>query len=74
MTSFNELIVKLTETRHKQPLAELQNLPGPGIEMTPAQMRQFADALVSAANDCEQRMLYKKRLGNEIKSYPFYEI
>ena len=39
--------------------------------MTPSQMRLLAAALIAAANDCEQRMDYKKRFEYEIKSYPF---
>jgi len=36
-----------------KPLASFQNLPGPDPDMTPAQMRNLAAALVKIADDCE---------------------
>lgn len=70
MTLFTELQVRHTQTRHNQPLAELLNLPGNGTEMTPAQMRALATALMTAADDCEQRAMDKKHFMKTIKLYP----
>ena len=56
----NVLHVRMTETRHGEPLATVRNLPGGDADMTPAQMRALAQALLAAATDCEARSIGKK--------------
>lgn len=47
------LMVKHTVTYTESPLLELANLPGEGAELTPADARAIAAALLAAADDCE---------------------
>ena len=47
------LNVTLAQTYKREPLAVVDNLPGQGAELTPAQMRGLAQALLAAATDCE---------------------
>jgi len=49
------LTVILDRTRKKMPLATVKNLPGPDADLTPAQMRTLAAALMAAASECEAR-------------------
>jgi hypothetical protein len=49
----NELTVTLCQTYKREPLATLENLPGPGAELTPAQLRALADGLLRIAADAE---------------------
>jgi hypothetical protein len=51
--SARTLHVKHTVTRHGAPLAVVSDLPGEGAELTPAQLRQLAAALLTAADECE---------------------
>lgn len=50
------LNVRHTVDRHGKPLAVLDDLPGHGAEFYPADLRQLARALNTAANDAEQGM------------------
>jgi len=43
-----------TVDRHGKPLAVIDDLPGQFAELRPADLRQFARALNTAANDLEQ--------------------
>lgn len=49
------LRVRLTCTRHAAPLAVVDGLPGGGAELTPAQLRDLAAALMRVAADAEAR-------------------
>lgn len=51
--SIQTLHVKHTITRHGAPLAVVDRLPGDGAELTPAQLRQLAAALLAVADECE---------------------
>ena len=48
------LNVRHNRTADNLPLA-IVDLPGPGAEMTPGQMRELARALLDAADECESR-------------------
>lgn len=50
-----QLNAKLTHTCRGEPLAEVDNLPGAGAELTPRELRALAAALVAIAADCEGR-------------------
>lgn len=64
------LRVRLTETRHKEPLAMLCNLACLDADMTPAQLRQLAQALLSAADDCEARPIDQHHFTFTEREYP----
>ncbi|WP_367154679.1 hypothetical protein [Methylomonas sp. HYX-M1] len=49
-----QLNVRLTQDRNKKPLAVVENFPGLDAEMTPAQLRSLAKALMNAADVCEE--------------------
>jgi hypothetical protein len=51
----NALTVSLTRTFDNQPLAVVDNLPGGGAELRPAQLRALAATLQRIADDCEAR-------------------
>lgn len=63
------LKVTLTETRHKEPLATVRNLPGGDADLTPAQLRALAAALLAAAADCEARPIDKRRHTTDEREY-----
>jgi hypothetical protein len=50
-----ELTVVLAKTYDHKPLAVVRNLPGLDAEMRPSEMRALADALRTAADECEGR-------------------
>lgn len=64
------LRVRLSETKHKEPLAMLCNLACLDTDMTPAQLRQLAQALLSAAHDCEVRPLDQQHFTFTEREYP----
>lgn len=45
--------VKHTATRHGDPLAVIDGLPGSDADLTPAQLRQLAAVLTAIADDSE---------------------
>ena len=51
------LEVALTATYQGKPLAVINRLPGDGAELTPAQCRMLAQALLRIADDAEGRKL-----------------
>lgn len=53
MSTLTKLTVKHTATRHGNPLVCFADLPGPDAELTPAQIRGFAAALLAIADDCD---------------------
>lgn len=63
--------VTLCEDRFKKPLAVL-DLPGPGIELRPEQIRLLAAALLEIADDCEARKIDKKHYTAETRFYPWF--
>jgi hypothetical protein len=65
------LEITLTETHDKKPLVTVENLPGPGCDLTPRQLRALAAALYAAAYDCEDRLAdLGDRFWNLKKHYP----
>lgn len=65
-----ELEVLHTQTYDRRPLATLRNLPGNDADMTPAQMRELAAALLTAADECEQRPMDRRHFSRTVKRYP----
>lgn len=66
----NELVVMLTRTRDKKPLAIIDNFPGRWVDMTPDQLRAMAQTLLLIASDCESRPLEEECFREIKKSYP----
>lgn len=64
-----ELEVLHTQTYDRRPLATLRNLPGNDADMTPAQMRALATALLAAADECEARPMDKRHFLRVKRSY-----
>lgn len=64
------LQVKHTVCYKPEPLAVLSNLSGAGAEMTPAQLRQLAAALLVAADDCEALFEKTRWYGPVRREYP----
>jgi hypothetical protein len=60
-----------TATRHGQPLAQIDGLPGGCAEMTPQQMRDLAAALTLAADDCHQLPI-RKGQRRVVREYPLH--
>lgn len=56
------LAVRHAVSYRDEPLLSLMNLPGPGQDVTPADARLLAGALLRAAEDCE-------RLANDTRRY-----
>jgi hypothetical protein len=50
-----ELTADLCRTRDGQPLATVDGLPGGGADLTPAQLRALAGALLRIADDAQAR-------------------
>lgn len=65
------LTVMLTRTRDASPLATVDGLPGSGADLTPAQLRALAAALLRVAADAEARPLMwrGKPLPSERRQY-----
>lgn len=51
------ILAKLCQTRDGRPLATLEGLPGDGADLTPADLRALAAALLRVAADAEGRKL-----------------
>lgn len=51
------LAVTLCQTFDRKPLAIVDGLPGGGADLTPAQLRALADALLRIAADAEARSM-----------------
>jgi hypothetical protein len=64
-----ELTVVLTQTYDRKPLAMVRNLPGLDADMTPSQMRELADLLRMAADECESRPMGKKTFMRVTRTY-----
>ena len=54
MSAGTQIVITHTLTRHGQPLATVEGLPGAGAELTPLELRALAELLQQAARDCEQ--------------------
>jgi hypothetical protein len=63
------LTVTLTRSYKNEPLATVHNLPGPGADLYPVQMRALAAALINAANECEARPMGKRSFVKTVKMY-----
>ncbi len=64
------LTVNLTRTFDNQPLAVVDNLPGGGAELRPAQLRALAIALQRIADDCEARPATSRNWAPARRDYP----
>ena len=69
------LNVALTVTRDMEPLAVVDGLPGGGAELSPAELRSLAAALLRIADDAAGRpkMRRGKPLPAERKWYPLID-
>ena len=68
------LNVTLTRTRDLQPLATVDGLPGGSADLTPAQLRALAAALLRIADDAEVRPVKAKTLPTVRKEYRLQEV
>ena len=64
----NKLSATLCQTRTRAPLVSV-DLPGPGADLTPAQLRALADALIRIAADAERQPM-DKRYTSKHRRYP----
>lgn len=64
------LTVCLSRTFDGAPLAVVDNLPGSGAELRPAQLRALASALQRIADDCEARPVKGRHWAPARRSYP----
>lgn len=67
------LTVKHTVSYKDEPLACVENLPGNFADLTPAQMRRLAVALMNAADDCELLAKDARRYGPIRREYSLRE-
>lgn len=63
----------LTQTFRRTPLAVLDNMPGQGAELTPAQLRSLAAALTKIADDTEARPMTAKHFMPARREYQLKE-
>lgn len=63
------LRAQLTVTYRDEPLAVIENLPGYGAELTPAQLRALSAALLAVANDAESLCEQTRRYGPAKRDY-----
>jgi len=68
------LDVALTRTRDLQPLATVDGLPGGSADLTPAQLRALAAALLRIADDAEARPVRAKTLPTVRREYRLQEV
>lgn len=66
----NFLHVKHTITYQDEPLVHFSDLPGYDAELTPAQIRALALALLRAADDCEAQFARTRKNGPMHRKYP----
>ena len=64
------LTVSLSRTFDGAPLAVLDNLPGGGAELRPAQLRALAATLQRIADDCEARPVKGRNWTPARSAYP----
>ena len=64
------LMVKHTATHNGLPLVCFANLPGPDAELTPAQIRRLATALLTIADDCDAHARSIRRGVDARREYP----
>lgn len=65
----NHLNALLTQTRNREPLAQVRNLPGDDADLTPRQLRAIAAALYSIADECEAQPMTEKHFSNRKRQY-----
>ncbi len=65
-----DLIVTHTTTFDGRPLAVVDGLPGGHAELSPAQLRAFAAALLTAATDCDSLPIHRKHGRRAVRIYP----
>jgi len=68
------LNVTLTRTRDLLPLATVDGLPGGSADLTPAQLRALAAALLRIADDAEARPVKAKTLVTLRREYRLQEV
>ena len=64
------LTVSLSRTFDGAPLAVVDNLPGGGAELRPAQLRALAATLQRIAEDCEARPVKGRNSTPARRAYP----
>ena len=64
-----QLRVTLIQTRDRKPLVTVHNLPGESADLTPAQMRALAVALVAAADESEMQPMDSRHYARVKRSY-----
>lgn len=64
------LTVSLSRTFDGAPLAVVDNLPGGGAELRPAQLRALAATLQRIADDCEARPVKGRNWTPTRRAYP----
>lgn len=69
MSTIKTLAVKHTATYKGDPLAVFSDLPGPDAELTPAQIRKLAAALIIIADDCESHARGVRRAIDRRQTY-----
>ena len=70
MSTIKTLAVKHTATFKGEPLVCFSNLPGDGAELTPAQIRKLAAALLTIADDCDAHARSVRRYADRRREYP----
>jgi hypothetical protein len=59
-----------TQSADRRALVTLRNLPGRDAELTPAQLRALAGALLQAAQACERRPMGRRHFACMTVCYP----
>lgn len=70
MSAIKGLAVKHTATFKGDPLVCFSDLPGADAELTPAQIRKLAAALLTIADDCEAHARSVRRYADRRCEYP----
>lgn len=64
------LEVILIQTENHRPYITVQNFPGLHADMTIEQVRKMANALLGAANECEEKSKKEPHFPPAMRSYP----
>lgn len=70
MSTIKSLAVRHTATHKGNPLVVFGDLPGVDAELTPAQIRALAEALLTIADDCEAHARGVRRAIDRRQIYP----
>jgi len=63
------LIATLCQTRDRHPLVTIEDMPSGGADMTPAQLRLLAAALLRVAEDAEAQPMAVKHYARKRREY-----